>query len=325
MDDCVVVGGGPAGLNAALVLGRARRRVTVFDAGAPRNNDAHRLGGFLSRDGADPAELLRIGRAELAPYDGVTICDVPVHAARAEGEVFRVEAEGLARSARTVLLATGARDVLPDIPGAAETWGRSLHSCPYCDGWEERDRPLAVLVPRPEGAAGGAGPTVVDEALAFALVVRNWSRDLVVCTDGGALGETQRARMERAEIGVRTEPLRRLAHRDGALERLEFADGPPLPRAGVFVHAEVRPHTELAAALGCELDDDGLVLTDDAGATSVPGVFAAGDATMRHGQVLPGGQVIQAAGGGSRAAIAVNDHLTCADEAALLAGIPADQ
>lgn len=322
MDDCVVVGGGPAGLNAALVLGRARRRVTVFDAGAPRNNDAHRLGGFLSRDGADPAELLRIGRAELAPYDGVTICDEPVRAVRAEGDAFRVEADGLARSARTVLLATGVRDVLPDIPGAAETWGRSLHSCPYCDGWEERDRPLAVLVPHP---AGGAGPAVVEETLAFALVVRNWSRDLVVCTDGGALDETQRARMERAEIGVRPEAVRELVHRDGILERIEFVDGPPLSRAGVFIHAEVRPHTELAAALGCERDDDGLVLTDDAGATSVPGVFAAGDASMRRGQVMPGGQVIQAAGGGSRAAIAVNDHLTCADEAALLADIPADQ
>ena len=161
--DVVVVGGGAAGLSAALVLGRARRRVAVIDAGAPRNAPAAHMQGFLSRDGMPPAELLAAGRAEVTGY-GVELVEDQVRAIE-PGFVVRL-AGGRALTARRILVATGVSDELPDIPGVRERWGRDLLHCPYCHGWEVRDQPLGVL---------GTHPGSVQHAQ----LVRQWSDDVV--------------------------------------------------------------------------------------------------------------------------------------------------
>ena len=161
--DVVVVGGGPAGLSAALVLGRARRRVAVVDAGAPRNAPAAHMHGYLSRDGLPPAELLAVGRAELTSYGVELIADHVVAADR--GFVIRLGG-GRVLTARRLLIATGIRDELPDIPGVRERWGRDLLHCPYCHGWEVRDQPLGVL---------GTQPAAAEHAL----LVRQWSADVI--------------------------------------------------------------------------------------------------------------------------------------------------
>src|SRR3954467_10771273 len=148
--DCIVVGAGPAGLNAALVLGRARRRVLVLDNGAPRNYATHEMHGVLGHDGLDPADLRSRGRAELARY-GVDVVTADVRDAEVLDGAVRLICAGGAEMTRTVILATGMLDELPDIPGFAEVWGTSAHTCPYCDGFEHRDERLAIPPPRPRG------------------------------------------------------------------------------------------------------------------------------------------------------------------------------
>ncbi len=291
--DVIIVGGGPAGLSAALLLGRCRRRVLLCDAGTPRNAAAHALYGFLTRDGIAPAELLRIGREQLRSYPTVELQQVEVvDAATVAGRFEVVLADGSRRAGRKLLLATGVVDRLPPIEGIAALYGTSVFHCPYCDGWEVRDQPLAVYG---RGAHGRS----------LALELTGWSADLVLCTDGPAeLTGADRARLARHGVRVREEPIARLEGTDGRLERIVFATGDVLPRRALFFSSAQRQRSDLAARLGCRLTRSGDVATDGrCRAAGVPGLYVAGDAS--RGVHL----AIVAAGEGAEAAFAINTEL----------------
>lgn len=290
--DVVIVGGGAAGLSAALVLGRARRRVLVIDAGEPRNAPAAHMQGFLSRDGMPPAQLLAAGRAEVARY-GVEIRSDRVVGIEAG---FTVSLESDPRvTARRVLVTTGVSDHLPDLPGVRERWGRDLLHCPYCHGWEVRDRPLGVLGTHPGAAL-------------HAQLVRQWSDDVVYFAHTTALDPDDRRRLEARGIRIVDGEVRRLVVDDDRLVGVALEDGEVVPRDAVFVRPHNVPHPDgLLAALGAEVNVDGFAVVDPGGRTSVPGVWAAGNV------VDPRAQVITAAGAGSAAAIGINADLVAED------------
>ncbi len=295
--DVVIIGGGAAGLSAALVLGRARRRVLVVDAGAPRNAPAAHMQGFLSRDGTPPADLLEAGRAEVRRY-GVEIVEDRVVDATA-GFQLRL-AGGRTVAARRVLLATGAVDALPDVPGARERWGRDFLHCPYCHGWEVRDQPIGVL-------ATGPG------SVAHAHLLRQWTDDVILFTDTHPVSAEEHATLAARGITVVDGPVQRLVVTDDRLRGVQLADGRVIARDALFIRPALRAHLDApAAALGCDLDAGGLVRADADGRTSVNGVWAAGNATN------PRAQVITAAGEGSAVAIAINTDLVQDDVAAVL-------
>jgi thioredoxin reductase len=290
--DVVIVGGGAAGLSAALVLGRARRRVAVIDGGAPRNAPAAHMQGFLSRDGMPPADLLAAGRAEVAGY-GVELVDDHVLALE-PGFSVRL-AGGRELSARRILVATGVGDELPDIPGVRERWGRDLLHCPYCHGWEVRDEALGVLGTHPG-------------AVLHAQLVRQWSDDVVFFAHTHDVTPDEQAQLDAR--GIRVEPgvVARLVVDSDHLSGVELADGRVIPRSAVFIRPGNVPHPDnMLANLGCELDRDGFPVVDRTGRTSVAGVWAAGNV------VDPRAQVITSAGAGSAAAIAMNADLIQAD------------
>jgi thioredoxin reductase len=293
--DVVVIGGGPAGLSAALVLTRARRRVAVVDAGRPRNAPASHMHGFLGSDGLAPTELLAAGREEVTGYGGHlisgTVTDVAVCDGATATTCFQLSLEdGRWLRTRRILVTTGLSDDIPDIPGVRERWGRDLLHCPYCHGYEVRDQPLGVL---------GGSP----EALMHAQLVRQWSEDVVLFADGSALTTTQREQLIARAIGIVDAPVARLVIEDDHLAGVELESGEVVPRTAVFVRPRFVPHDSLLTDLGCVTRDDGWVSTDATGRTSVPGVWAAGNA------VNPRAQVVTAAGEGSAAAIAINNDL----------------
>ncbi|AHJ99666.1 NAD(P)/FAD-dependent oxidoreductase [Hymenobacter swuensis] len=296
--DVAVIGAGAAGLSAALTLGRCLRRVLVLDGGVPRNAPSPAVQGFLTRDGTRPAELLRLSREQLTPYDSVEIQARRVTAVEALAGQFRLTIEGeTGRSsrvtARKVLLATGVEDELPPIDGMRELWGRGVLHCPYCHGWEVRGQPLAVY---------GRAKLVTG----LALLVSRWSPDVVACVEDPAyLTANARRRLRQQNIRIREEPVARLeGTKSGELRHIVFESGEKLARTAVFVHAHQHQRTPLAEQLGCRLTSKGAVWVDKKQQTSLPGLYAAGDTT-------PGTQqAILAAAEGSAAAISINETLT---------------
>jgi thioredoxin reductase len=287
----VVVGGGAAGLSAALVLGRARRQVAVIDAGAPRNAPAAHMQGFLSRDGMPPADFLAEGRSEVTHY-GVELVNDQVLGIE-PGFAVRL-ASGGTLSARRILMATGVGDEVPEIPGVRQGWGRDLLHCPYCHGWEVRDQPLGVL---------GALPGSVQHTL----LVRQWSDDVIFFVHTYDLTSGERRQLKARGIRVVSGEVARLVVEDDRLTGVELADGQVVARTAVFVRPGNRPHDDgLLAGLGCELKA-GFPVVDATGLTSVPGVWAAGNVAD------PRAQVITSAGAGSAAAIAINADLVQED------------
>jgi thioredoxin reductase len=290
--DVAVIGGGPAGLSAALVLSRARRRILVVDAGSPRNAAATHLHGFLSRDGFPPGELLANGRNEVKSYGGEILAGTVTGLVRDGRTGFWVLlGDGQRTSARRLLVTTGLRDELPDVPGLRERWARDVLHCPYCHGHEVRDRRLGVL---------GGSPGAVR----YAQIVRQWTSDLVYFTPPDTLTTLERSQMAARAIGVVEGTIEQLVIDEDRLRGVQMNDGCLVPRDALFVPPRFVPNNQLVVDLGCDVDHEGWVITDATGRTSVPGVWAAGNL------VDPRAQVVTAAGAGSAAAIALNADLT---------------
>jgi thioredoxin reductase len=295
--DVIVIGGSVAGLSAALALGRGRRRVTVVDAGEPRNAPAAALHTYLSRDGAAPADLLAAGRAEVTRYGGEL---VPGRVAAVEGTIdgFTVQLDdGRSLGARRVLLATGVRDELPDLPGIGERWGRDVVHCPYCFGFEVADQPLGVL---------GAGGNPVRKAL----LIRNWSADVTLLAHTAVLSPQDEGLLASAGVRVLAGEVSDLVVDSDRLTGVRVASGEVCEVAALFLSPRSVACDQPVAALGVatrDLPAGVAVVTDDAGQTSVPGVWAAGSV------VTPTDQLIHAAASGSRVAIALNNDLIVTD------------
>jgi thioredoxin reductase len=292
--DCIIVGAGPAGLNGALVLARARRRVLVLDNGTPRNYATHAMHGVLGHDGLDPADLRARGREELARY-GVEVLSAAVEGAAVLDGGVRVTWDDRAETSRTVILATGMLDEVPDIPGFGEAWGTSAHTCPYCDGFEHRDERVAVL------AAGARGEHL-------ALVLRQWSGDVVLLSNGPHdLAPDQLARVQARGVRIIQTPVAALDSEDGRLRCVRLEDGQALGRDALFFYVGWRLRTELARGLGCQLRDDGSIVVSTDQATTVDRIYAAGNCAD------PRALVPTAAGAGVAAAVAINGRLSVED------------
>jgi thioredoxin reductase len=288
--DVVIVGGGPAGLSAALVLGRARRRVLVVDAGRPANRVSRVVGGLLGH-GDSPATLKRKGLRQLRDLPTVDVIEGEALDAKIEDGGVSV---AIARPsgvwnlrARALLLANGLNYQPPEIPGADQLWGRSVFHCAFCDGWEMAGRPIAMH------ARGSSGARL-------ALLLRGWSDDVLLCTDGpDGLSGDDRDRLAAAGVRIRTERIARLESRRRRLTRIMFEDGEPEAREALFVRPRRTQPTAIAERLGIELDDNELIPADQSGRTELPGVYVAGDASA------PVRSVAIAIGSGSRVAIAM--------------------
>jgi thioredoxin reductase len=291
--DVIIVGAGPAGLSAALMLGRSRRRVLLCDSGRPRNAASQAMHGYLTRDGIPPREFLRIAREQLKEYDCVELRDIEVTGAECGSDsCFRVTlATGEACRSRKLLIATGVVDNLPEIPGFEDLFGSSVFHCPYCDGWEVRDQPLAIY-----GRA--------ERGYGLSLELTGWSRDLVLCTDGPSeIDADGLARLARRGIAVREDRVARLEGRNGILERVVFEAGDPLPRRALFFTTGQTQRSRLAIGLGCEFNDKGTVRTGKYETTHLRGLYVAGDASRAVQWV------VVAAAEGAEAAFAINTDL----------------
>jgi thioredoxin reductase len=300
--DVVIAGGGPAGLNAALILGRVGRPVLLADDGHPRNAPSAAVHGFLSRDGADPAEIRQAARSELAHYPSVDTRDTTVHgAAPADGGFEVTTADGTTIRARRLLLATGVTDKLPVIDGLARLWGRGVYHCPYCHGWEARGQQVAVL---------GSD----DQAVHLALNLTRLGCDVIMCANGAVqASDAARAALATHQIRICDDPVSRVDGEPGGRIRLHLASGRTLERGAVFIPPQPRQRSDLARKLGCTLLDDGAVQVNELGQTTVPGVYAAGDMCRTPAMPYPAAQVIMAAAQGARAAVVIDQELLFSD------------
>jgi thioredoxin reductase len=292
--DVVIIGGGAAGLSAALVLSRARRAVLVVDAGQPRNAPAAHMHGFLSRDGMEPGDLLSVGQAEVQGYGGEVVHDAVTQAGQSEGG-FEVELRsGVRVTARRLLVATGLRDELPDVGGLRERWARDVLHCPYCHGYEVHGQQLGVL---------GGSPGSVR----YAQIVRQWSDDVVFFVPAGTLSAEEREQLLARAIGIVEGEVAQVVVKDDRLGGVALDDGTAVGRDALFVPPRFVPNNDILLQLGCDLDENGWVRIDLSGQTTTPGVWAAGNVSN------PRAQVITAAGEGSAAAIAINADLVDED------------
>lgn len=295
--DVVIVGGGPAGLSAALILGRACRRVLVCDSGTPRSWASTALHAFPTRDGVPPGEFRKLARAELRRYPQVVFRRGEVQSARREsGSGFLLRtADGKRIRGRKLLIATGVFDRLPRIPGIADYFGRSVFQCPYCDGWEHRSQAVAVY---------GKGRRGFEMARAMTA----WTRDIVLCSDGPSrLRASQRSELRKNGIDVREARIAGLVGERGKLRALDFKGGQTLRRQALFFDTPVADQSPLARSLGCQFNRRGGVRCGRYEATSVPGVFVAGN-IIKDVQLA-----IVAAAEGARAAFGINKALTRED------------
>jgi thioredoxin reductase len=295
--DAIIVGGGPAGLSAALVLGRCRRNVLLCDAGHPRNERATAMHAFPTRDGFPPQEFLQISRQELERYPSVQVWldqDV-IGAQRSEGHFTVTLADGRIMRCRKLLLATGVTDDLPQLQGIDEFYGRSVHHCPYCDAWETQDQPIAIYGRR-------------QRAFEMARAMTVWSDDLVLCSNGASgLQAEQKRQLSRNGVRLIEDRIERLSGSDGQLEAIVFADGRRLARHHLFFDMPSHARSQMPRQLGCRIRRDGSVHCSSYEATDVPGVFIAGNII---GDVQ---LVVVAAAEGAKAAFGINRALTRED------------
>jgi thioredoxin reductase len=295
--EVIVLGGGPAGLSAGLVLGRCLRRTLICDDGRYRNRGSQVLHCFIGHDGVAPADLRQRARRELERYDSVSIVAGTARRLRRDAGLFTVEfADRAPVSASAVLVATGVVDELPPLEGIEALFGRSVHVCPYCDGWEHRDAPVAVY---------GRG----EKGANFASLLRQWTKDLVLCSNGAALAPELRAKLAAQRILTNAKPIRRLSAVDGRLSAIVFADGEKLHRQALFFTTGQHPRSPLLEALGCSYEEKRGLVCDPEGRTSIAGVYVAGDVS-RDVQLA-----VIAAAEGARAGLAINKYLHLATAA----------
>lgn len=295
--DVIIVGGGPAGLSAALVLARCRRNVLVIDAGKPRNAAAKAMHGFLSRDGESPHEMLKLAREQIEAYGVVKFLHGDVNKAERGKERFTVTTEdGTRFSSRILLLATGIVDEIPPLQNIKQFWGVSVQLCPYCHGWEYRDQKIVVH---------GKGVQGAD----FAFEMLGWSRDIVYCTDGPAdLPEEYVAKLANMEIPVDEEPIAQLEGEGDQIHGVRFSSGRFLECKALFFSSSQKQCSSLARELGCELDEEGALIEHcGTAAHGVPGLYVAGNTCT--GLQL----VIMAAAEGTQAAFKINQALVEGD------------
>ncbi|WP_136606010.1 NAD(P)/FAD-dependent oxidoreductase [Paenibacillus dokdonensis] len=290
--DCAIIGGGPAGLNAALVLGRARRSVALLDNNLPRNAVTHASHGFLTRDGVAPAEFRRIAYDELLRYPSVGHFPLKVTHIRKLQNGFEITTDkGETIQARKVLITTGLKEILPDIPGIKELYGKSLFHCPYCDGWELRDQSLIVVSENPG-------------VFHMAKLLYSWSRDLVICTNGrSVLTDEQKQLLTSRNIIVSEQTVAAFLGNEGKLQQVEFTDCSRIDRTGGFVTPQWLPQAPFQD-LGLKTTELGGIVTDGIGKSTISGLFAAGEAATGAPS-----QLIVSAAAGSMAAVSINTEL----------------
>jgi thioredoxin reductase len=291
--DCAVIGGGPAGLNAALVLGRSRRKTILFDDNKPRNAVVSESHGFITRDGINPQEFKRVAHEELSKYPDVRIQKQRVHRINKENTLFQVETEnGEVYSAKKIILATGFKEVLPEIPRVKEFYGKSLFSCPFCDGWELRDRALAVIAND-------------QRALHLAKMVSNWTNDLIIFTNGNnILSQEEQELLKSYGISINEKKIATFIGEGGMLNKIQLEDGTTVLREGGFITAEWKQAASFDSTLKYTLNEHGGIETDTWQRTNTEGVFACGDT-----RIAGPSQLIAAAAEGSMAAMSMNAAL----------------
>jgi thioredoxin reductase len=289
--DVIIVGAGPAGLIAALVLGRCRRSVLLCDDGHPRNRTSPAAHCLLGNEGIAPSELLAKSRLELREYERVVLLDDKVLSIKKADSGFSATCEsGFTATARKVLLTTGLKDEIPKIEGVERLYGRSVHHCPYCDGFEYRDKPLAIY---------GKG----DKGAGFALMMKQWSGDVILCTDGSTTFSPEiQSRLEQHGVAIRPGNIARLeGDNEGHLQRICFTDGQVLERTAMFFTTGCSQRSDLWERLACKRDEKGGIINDPlTEESSVPGVYVAGDACR---DVL---LIAVAIAEGAKAAVAIN-------------------
>lgn len=293
--DCIVIGGGPSGLSASLTLGRARRKIALFDDGTNRNRVTHESHGFITRDGIKPQEFKEIGLKELENYPSVsyfntTITEIIKDVDNERFIVKTMDAQELVTE--KIILATGIQEIFP-IQSVRNYYGKSLFSCPYCDGWELRDKPLIVMAEKEE------------QILHMAKLVYNWTEDLVVITNGVELSKEGVQELQKRNIKIKSEPIKNLIGNDGYLQKIEFVTGEPIIRLGGFVVPSFYRPNQFAEKLGCEVQENGTVVTDGVGRTTQKNIYIAGE-TEKSGP----SSLMMSAADGSKAAMSVNNDLT---------------
>ncbi|MET1175470.1 NAD(P)/FAD-dependent oxidoreductase [Paenibacillus amylolyticus] len=290
--DVLIIGGGPAGLNAALVLGRARKNVVVIDDETPRNWVTRETHGFVTRDGASPREFRKAAKEQIATYPTVQFASDTATAITGSDGDFEVKTtQGASYRTKKILFAVGKKDLPLDINGLTEVYGKSAFVCPYCDGWELRDQSLVIIV---------SG----DKALHMAKVISGWTERYTICTNGSdSLTDEQREELKRHNVTVFNAPIQSINSEEGMVQQVVLNDGTAIPCTGVFFQPKLFTGSELPKAIGCEITESGTVIVDASGKTSVAGVYSAGDASSEMYQA------ITAASLGALSAVSINNEL----------------
>ncbi|MGG2943167.1 NAD(P)/FAD-dependent oxidoreductase [Bacillus safensis] len=289
--DCAIIGGGPAGLSAALVVGRGRKQVIVFDNELPRNRVTQESHGFITNDGMTPFEIRQAGEADLQKYPHIQIKRSQIVDIQKKEESFTLLThEGDAFEAKKIILATGLQDILPEIEGIHDVYGKTLFSCPFCDGWELKEKALALIAEN-------------QRALHMAKLLSNWTKDLIVFTNGHMLAEEDKTLLTAHSIQVIDVPIVSIDHDNGQLRSLQLANGEIVNREGGFVASEFKQSAPFAEKLGCQMTKNTGIETDILGRTTVSGVFACGD------NLGGPAQLVLAAAAGSQAGMGVIHEL----------------
>nr|WP_307607019.1 NAD(P)/FAD-dependent oxidoreductase [Paenibacillus sp. V4I9] len=293
--DVAIIGGGPAGMNAALVLGRARKSVVVIDEGRPRNRVTRETHGFLTRDGISPSEFRHVAREQISAYPSVRfVTDAAVSITGTDGNFHVTTAQGTTYRSKKLLFAVGMKDLPLDINGLADVYGKSGFVCPYCDGWELRDQSLVLI-------AKGA------RALHMAKILSGWTKQFTICTDGpDEWTDEEREELKQHNVPTLDSPIRRIESSDGMVQLVVLEDGSRIPCTGIFFTPKLAAGSDLPQALGCKITEAGTVIVDAFGKTNVPGIYSAGDAATELYQA------ITAASLGALAGVGINNELLAA-------------